>query len=135
MEWFTLGPKALEQLRTSTEALRTRLGTARATERVQQMDPAELADFVNEVLALMDESEAILKRVRPEAPRRKPLPNPIEDRVVEAKPVRELRPTRAGLPSLVPERPAVPTSPPPGEVRSTRKLPNPFAALRRARAD
>lgn len=130
MEWFTLGPKALEQLRTATGVLRQRLGTSHAAEKVQAMDEEELLDFVNEVLALMDQSESILSRVRDKAPDRlkKPLPNPWDvAQAAESDPTaRELRATSKLPRAFEPSEPqAEPTL---RELRPTRRgLPNPFA--------
>jgi len=76
MEWFTLGPEALRTLRETTTRLRGRLGTTHAADRVRGLEEAEHRDFVNEVLALVDEAEAILRRTRATAPQRERLPNP-----------------------------------------------------------
>ena len=78
MQWFTLGPNAMTRLQETTASLRKRLGTSRVSERVEAMQEKERLDFVNEVLALLDESEAILARTRPEAPHRG-LPNPFQN--------------------------------------------------------
>lgn len=137
MEWFTLGPKALEQLRTATGVLRQRLGTSHAAEKVQAMDEEELLDFVNEVLALMDQSESILSRVRDKAPDRlkKPLPNPwdVAQAAANDPTARELRAT-SKLPRAfeASEAKAEPTL---RELRPSRRgLPNPFAKRRSRRA-
>lgn len=77
MQWFTLSPQALERIRGVTQSLRSRLGAQKIPENVRRLSDAELGKFVNDVLALIDESEAILGRVREQTPSRG-LPRPFD---------------------------------------------------------
>lgn len=76
MQWFTLGPRALEQLREVTGRLRGKLGERGVGERVNAMTDDQRAVLMNDVLTLVDECEAILARTRPQAPERPRLPDP-----------------------------------------------------------
>jgi hypothetical protein len=76
MLWFTLSPRALEQLRDSTTRLRAQLGVRDVGDKVNAMSDAQRAGLVGDLLVLLDECEAILERAAPEAPRKKPLPDP-----------------------------------------------------------
>lgn len=76
MQWFTLSPRALEQLRETTVRLRAQLGDRDVGDRVNAMSDAARAAVTTDVLTLLDEVEAILGRTRPEAPRKPKLPEP-----------------------------------------------------------
>lgn len=75
MQWFTIGPQALEKLRENTKKIRTTIGTREVAANVRRLDDAQLGAFLNDVLALVDEAESILARTRNETPSRA-LPNP-----------------------------------------------------------
>jgi hypothetical protein len=75
MQWFTIGPAALERLKGNTKKIRETIGTKEIATRVRALDDDALGVFLNDVLALVDDSEAILARVRTETPSRA-LPNP-----------------------------------------------------------
>lgn len=77
MQWFTIGPQALERLRTNTQKIRATIGTREIATRVRALDDAQLGAFLNDVLAVADEAEGILARVRSETPSRA-LPNPFK---------------------------------------------------------
>lgn len=77
MQWFTVGPGAIEKMRATTQRIRGRLGTRDLAARVRGLPDAELGELLNDVLSLVDESEAILGRVRNETPSRA-LPKPFE---------------------------------------------------------
>jgi hypothetical protein len=77
MQWFTIGPESLDKLRSTTLRIRGRLGTRDLASRVRALPEAELGELLNDVLALVDESEAILARVRSETPTRA-LPRPFD---------------------------------------------------------
>jgi hypothetical protein len=76
MQWFTLSPRALEQLRETTARLREKLGRREVGERVNAMSDEARIAVVNDVLNLLDEAEAIIGRTRPEAPKKPKLPEP-----------------------------------------------------------
>ncbi|MBX3468369.1 MAG: hypothetical protein KF878_15970 [Planctomycetes bacterium] len=76
MQWFTLSPRALDELRATTGRLREQLGERDVGGRVNAMTDAQRIALMNDVLTLVDECEAILGRTRPEAPRRPRLPDP-----------------------------------------------------------
>ncbi len=75
MQWFTIGPQGLERLRTTTQKIRSTIGTREIAERVRGLPDAELGALLNDVLSLVDEAEGILGRVRNETPSRA-LPKP-----------------------------------------------------------
>ena len=77
MQWFTIGPAALERLRENTKKIRATIGTREIAERVRALDDAQLGAFLNYVLAVVDEAEGILSRVRNETPSRA-LPKPFD---------------------------------------------------------
>lgn len=76
MQWFTLSPRALEQLRETTSRLRSVLGERDVGERVNALSDEARIAVMNDVLNLLDEAEAILGRTRPEAPKKPKLPQP-----------------------------------------------------------
>ena len=79
MQWFTIGPQALERLRDNTKKIRATIGTKEIAARVRGLDDAQLGAFLNDVLALVDEAEGILARTRSETPSRA-LPNPFKEK-------------------------------------------------------
>ena len=76
MQWFTLSPRALEQLRETTARLREQLGFRDVGDKVNAMSEAARVAVVNDVLTLLDECESILGRTREEAPKKERLPQP-----------------------------------------------------------
>jgi hypothetical protein len=78
MQWFTIGPQALERLRTTTKKIRSTIGTREIAQKVRGLSDDELGALLNDVLSLVDESEGILARVRQDTPS-KALPRPFGD--------------------------------------------------------
>jgi hypothetical protein len=79
MQWFTIGPAALEKLKANTKQIRETIGKTDIASRVRSLDDQKLGAFLNDVLALVDEAEGILARVRTETPSRalpRPFPEP-----------------------------------------------------------
>jgi hypothetical protein len=76
MQWFTLSPRALEELRETAARLRRQVGDRDVGERLNAMTDAQRLELAGGLLTLLDEVEAILGRTRPEAPRKPRLPDP-----------------------------------------------------------
>lgn len=76
MQWFTLSPRALEELRETTARLRRQVGDRDVGERLNAMSDVQRLELAGGLLTLLDEVEAILGRTRPEAPRKPRLPDP-----------------------------------------------------------
>jgi hypothetical protein len=75
MQWFTIGPQGLDRLKKTSQKIRSTVGTREIAQRVRSLTDDELGAFLNDVLALVDEAEGILGRVRNETPS-KALPRP-----------------------------------------------------------
>jgi hypothetical protein len=76
MLWFTLSPRALDELRETTGRLRAQLGDRDVGDRVNAMTEGARAQVMTDVLALLDECESILGRTKDEAPKKPKLPEP-----------------------------------------------------------
>lgn len=76
MQWFTLSPRALDELRETTARLRRQAGDRDVGDRLNAMTDAQRGELAGNLLTLLDEVEAILGRTRPEAPRKPRLPEP-----------------------------------------------------------
>jgi hypothetical protein len=75
MQWFTIGPQGLERMKSITGRIRAKIGTREIAQRVRGLPDDQLGALLNDVLALVDDAEGILSRVRNETPSRA-LPNP-----------------------------------------------------------
>ena len=75
MQWFTIGPAGLEKLRAVTKRIRGTIGSREISAKVRGLSDDELHALLNDVLALVDEAEGILGRVREDTPS-KALPKP-----------------------------------------------------------
>lgn len=76
MQWFTLSPRALDELRETTARLRRQAGDRDVGDRLNAMTDAQRSELASGLLTLLDEVEAILGRTRPEAPKKQRLPQP-----------------------------------------------------------
>jgi len=77
MQWFTINPATIERMRKTTARVRTTIGTREISNKVRGLNDDELGALLNDVLALVDEVEGIMGRVRNETPS-KALPRPFE---------------------------------------------------------
>lgn len=77
MQWFTIGPQGLERMKTTTGKIRATIGSREIAQKVRGLTDDQLGAFLNDVLALVDEAEGILGRVRTDTPSRA-LPKPME---------------------------------------------------------
>src|SRR2546423_3555857 len=79
MQWFTIGAGGIERIKTATGRIRATIGAREITRKVRGLSDEQLGAFLNDVLALVDDAEGILARVREESPS-KALPRPFGDR-------------------------------------------------------
>jgi len=79
MQWFTIGPGGIERIKAATGRIRATIGTREIARKVRGLPDAQLGALLNDVLALVDDAEGILARVRDESPS-KALPRPFGDR-------------------------------------------------------
>jgi len=68
MQWFTIGPAGVDRIKQTTQRIRATIGNREIGQKVRGLSDDELGALLNDVLALVDEAEGILSRVRNDSP-------------------------------------------------------------------